>query len=524
MSDEALLLSGGTVIDGTGGPPRRADVLIESGRIARIEPGIEQPGIPQIDVTGKIVCPGFVDIHTHSDLTVLATPLARSKIQQGVTTEIVGNCGLGVAPLVAGADIEAIRRSVSYLDLDPAVNFAWADTSGYLDAVRAARPSLNVGTLTAHIPLHAGVAGFGAEPATPEQLDRMCALLAESFAAGSFGLSTGLVYPPLPFVTETELLRLAETVAAHDRIFTWHVRDYGDQLLESVDQAVRVAERSGARTQVSHLVAVGKRNWGAVATALERIAAARADIGVDVYPYLHGNAPLSQLLPAWATEGGPEQTVERLSDSRIRAEIRREWQDRPVGWDEITISWLPVASELLGRTVAGIAEDSGRSGDDVVLDVLAEFGTAALMVAGGRSRQDLDAVLNHPAAVVASDGLALDPDGSTGSGLPHPRSYGCFPRYLKEFTAAELPAAIRRCTEAPARRMGLTDRGILVPGAIADVVVFTPGEFADTSTFADPHRFAGGLDLVLVGGTVAVRNSAHTGARSGAVITAGETA
>jgi N-acyl-D-aspartate/D-glutamate deacylase len=437
-------------------------------------------------------------------------------VHQGVTTEVVGNCGLGVAPLPGGADVAGIRQAVSYLDLDPAIAWSWSDLGGYLGTVAGRGPGVNVAALVGHLVLHAAVCGFGDRPASATQRDRMRGLLRDALNAGAMGLSTGLVYAPLPYAREDELVALAGEVARAGRIFTWHVRSYDDGLLDSVAQALRVARAAGCRTQISHLAAVGRRNWGSVRRALDEVDAANADglsVGVDIYPYLHGNAPLAQLLPAWAQEGGAAVWTPLVRDPAVRARIREGWRDRPGTWDEITVSWTSRGDgdPALGRT----AEELG--GDEGVLDLLAELGTGVMMTAGGRSEDDLRSVLTHPAAVVASDGLALDPDGVTGAGVPHPRSYGCFPRYLSKY-AVDLVDAIRRCTSAPAQRLGLTDRGVLRAGAPADVVVFDPARIADRATFTAPHQFPDGIDLVLVNGVPAVDRGRHTGARSGRVL------
>ncbi|GAB3472617.1 N-acyl-D-amino-acid deacylase family protein [Actinophytocola sediminis] len=505
----SLALTGGLVVDGTGAPGRIATVLVADGRIAAID-GDPPADARRVDVTGRVVCPGFVDLHTHSDLTLLSDPRALSKVHQGVTTEVVGNCGLGVT----GPRTADLRAAVSYLDLDPAVRWTWRDLPGYLDALTAAGPGLNVATLVGHLVLHAGVCGFTDRPATPAELDTLCGLLADALAGGAVGLSTGLIYAPLPFVRAEELLALAEVTSAAGKIFTWHVRSYEDALVDSVAQAIAVARETGCRTQISHLAAVGRRNWGAVRRALDLVDAANADgcsVGVDSYPYLHGNAPLAQLLPAWAQEGGPGTWVPTMRDPRVRARISDAWQDRPTTWADVTISWTARPSAAVGHTVADLA------GAEAVLDLLAEFGTGVLMTVGGRSEEDLRTVLGHPSAVVASDGLAIDPAGVTGAGLAHPRGYGCFPRYLARY-AENLPDAIRRCTAAPAARIGLTDRGVLRAGAPADIVVFDPTRLTDRATFAQPHQFAAGIDLVLVNGTVTVERGAHTGQRAGHVL------
>lgn len=350
----------------------------------------------------------------------------------------------------------------------------------------------------------------------------MCGLLDDALDAGAAGASTGLVYAPLTFAREEELTALARTVAARDRLFSWHIRDYGDDLLDSVRQVLRVAETTGCRTQISHLLAVGRRNWGKVPRALELIDTARergVDVAADMYPYLAGNAPLSQLLPAWAQIGGETAMRERLTDPAVRDRVRGAWSDLPNEWSDITVSRIPVErAGVTGRTLAELGET------DAALDLLAEFGNAVMMVAGGRSEEDLLAVLRHPATVIGSDGQALDPDGPTGAGVPHPRSYGCYPRLFGEYVrSGRLPLAdtVRKCTGAPAARTGLRDRGELRPGQAADIVVFALDRIADPATYAHPQRYPAGIRAVLVGGDIVVEEGTHRGARTGQVLRAG---
>ena len=249
-----LLITGGRVVDGTGAPEYTADVAIAGGLVEAVGDLAGRPAARVLDASGCVVCPGFVDVHTHSDLTLLSSPSAQSKVRQGVTTEVVGNCGLGVAPVLG--DLAPLRGAAGYLDLDPAVGWHWVDLPGYLDALAAARPSVNVAALVAHIPLRAGVVGFADRAADAGELDRMCGVLGDALDAGAVGASTGLVYAPLTFAREEELTALARTVASRDRVFSWHIRDYGDDLLDSVRQVLRVAEATGCRTQISHLLAV----------------------------------------------------------------------------------------------------------------------------------------------------------------------------------------------------------------------------------------------------------------------------
>lgn len=523
-----LLVRGGDVVDGSGAPARRADVLVRGDRIAAVLDG-GCSGEPRagtvVDATGCVVAPGFVDIHTHSDLTLLSAPTAPSAVRQGVTTVVVGNCGLGTFPVTGGArDLARVRSAVAYLDVDPGVQWSWRDFDGYAAAVSAAQPSVGVGVLVGHLPLHAAVVGYDDRDPSASELAAMGALLDEQLAAGASGLSTGLAYAPLTTVRERELLMLGHVVAAHDGLFAWHLRDYGDELLDAVGQALRVARETRCRTQLSHLVSVGPRNRGRVRRALDLVDAALADgvdVGVDVYPYVFGNCPLSQLLPAWAQEGGAERMRVVVADAAARARIRAEWVDRPIGWDEISLSRVPGTDpRRLGRTVSAVASAQGRDADDVALDLLASHGNDVIITAGGRAESDVRAVLAHPSGVVASDGQALDPAGPTGRGMPHPRSYGCFPRVFGDYVAdggLTLAEAVRKCTSAPAARLGYRDRGLLRAGLRADITVFDPRGIRDCAGYQDPHRFPAGISDVIVAGTPVVRAGEHTGAGPGEV-------
>jgi N-acyl-D-amino-acid deacylase len=518
---DGLVLRGGLLIDGGGAPARRLDVMVRDGVVAEIGPALAADGRTSREVSGSVICPGFVDIHTHSDLTLLSAPRAPSAIQQGITTVVVGNCGLGPSPLSDTADRAAIRSAVSYLDVDAGVTWSWSRTGEYLAALEQARPAVNVAVLVGHVPLRASVCGFAERPADEGEHRAMARLLREALREGAAGVSTGLAYAPLMAADDAELIALATVAAEEDALFSWHIRSYDDDLIESVSQALRVAERTGARTQISHLTAVGARNWPRVREALALVDRARAtglSIGVDIYPYLYGNAPLAQLLPAWAQEGTPAEWQANLAQPGVAQRVLAAWVDRPVPWSEVTVSWTArPRADVVGRTLDELGAERGTDGGTMALDLLAELGTGVMMTAGGRSETELRRVLEHPASVVASDGLALDPDGPTGTGLPHPRSYGCFPRYLARY-AADLPDAIRRCTSAPAQRAGLADRGLVRVGAPADLVVFDPGRLRDEATFTDPHRYPSGIELVLVAGEIVVDAGRHTGRRPGTIL------
>jgi N-acyl-D-aspartate/D-glutamate deacylase len=518
-----LLLRHGRVVDGTGGAPFVADIAISDRRIVSVGRITDSDARKSVDVSGRLVCPGFIDVHSHSDLTLLSNPLAHSKVHQGVTTELVGNCGLGVTGLPISADVSGVRDAVNYLDVDPGVEWSWSDQDSYFSALESAGPSVNVATLVGHVPLRAGEVGFENREATAAELAAMKERLTRCLDAGAFGLSTGLAYAPACFATRDELTELARVVAGRDKLFAWHLSDYGDQLMQAASQAIEIGRQTGCRTQISHLVSVGRRNWGTVTGVLELVDQANAhgaDVAADVYPYTAGNTMLSQLLPPWAREGAEADVCRRLEDEGVRLRILDGWADRSTAWSELVISAAPGEEQLVGASVETIASSRRVDGGVAALDLLHQLGNSVIVTAFGRCDDDVRSVYQHARTLVGSDGLALDPDGPTGRGAPHPRSYGCYPRLFAKYVSPDLPVEriVEMSTGAVARRLGIDDRGVLAEGKLADVVVIDPEKVKDKATYTDPHRYPDGIDLVIVNGCVVIEGGAHTGSRCGRVL------
>jgi N-acyl-D-aspartate/D-glutamate deacylase len=523
-----LVLAGGTVVDGTGSPAARADVGIVGDRIAAVGDLAEAEARRRIDASDRVVCPGFIDAHSHSDLSLLSDGRGLSKIHQGVTTEIVGNCGLGVAPLASPESVTGVREAIFLVDPDASVKWDWHSMADYFERVQAGGVSVNVAALAGHLPIHASVMGYANRPPTSDEIVHMQKLLDAALDEGAVGLSTGLMYAPISYSGVEELIALGEVVARYDRVFAMHMRNYADHLLEAVDEAITVGQASGCRIQASHLAVVGRRNWGKAGQALARIHEARAR-GVraraDIYPYLAGSANLSQLLPGWVHEGGTQAMVERLRNSAERARIRAEWQTSLVQqWDEVLVCWVRAGGDasVVGRAIVDIAAERSTPADATALDLIAEEEGQINMIAFGRSEDDLLAVLRDPETLIGSDGLAVDPTGPSGSGHPHPRYYGCYPRllghYVREQGAMPLESAIRQCTGLVAETFGLVDRGALEVGRAADVVVFDPARVIDQASFLEPQQFPVGIEAVLVNGTLVIDDGHHTGARPGRIL------
>lgn len=525
-----LLLSGGSVIDGSGAPVARADVALRAGRIIAVGPDLagRVEAVATIDATGLTVAPGFVDIHGHSDLSLLSAPNAPSKLLQGVTTEVVGNCGMAVAPLAEGVDLAAFRTALASGDADPAVAWDWTTIAGYRQRLQEVGPAMNVAVLTGHLPLRVSVLGYADRKASTDELNAMQSLLDTALREGAVGFSTGLSLPPMSYSDRTELEALGEVVAAHGSLFTFHMRDYTAGLLDSVEEVLAVARRTGCRVQISHLVVIGRDNWGSVARALELIDRARADgldVAADVYPYIAGSGNLTQLFPDWALEGGKDAQLARLGDPELRGRIVADIRSKRLtgSWDDIIIAGGAFGGlDVVGRSLPEIATAWGTEPERVVADLSERSGMTGVMVAFGRSEGDLVDALRHPAVMIGSDGRGLDPDGPTGVGRPHPRAYGCYPRllgrYVREQGDLGLEEAVRKSTSQPAERFGFHDRGLVAAGMVADLVVFDAAAIIDVATFEDPHRFPVGVSHVVVSGEHVVADGRLTGSRPGVVL------
>jgi N-acyl-D-amino-acid deacylase len=527
----SVLFRGGTVIDGSGRPGRLADVAVDGDRIVAVEPGLRGEAARVIDATGLVVAPGFIDAHSHSDLFYLACPAAESKVRQGCTTEVVGMCSFSPAP-AAPARREVMQRWMGGLGAD--IQIRWEGFAGYLDVLRAARPSINVVPFVGHGALR--LAGLGPEnrPAGPDDLRAMERLLAEALEAGAFGFSTGLVYPPSAYATTDELIALARSMARQGGLYFSHIRGEAAMLLESVAEAIRIGEEGGVGAQVAHVKASGRENWSKIGQALALIDDARkrgVDVSGDVYPYHAGSTKMDNLLPAWVHDGGIARLLERLADRATRRRIVEEclvdgerWRTvamGAIGFDEIQIATCS-RRELEGLHLAALARQSGRAPAEAMMDLLLEERATVAMVAFSQDPGNVERVLAHPAIMIGSDSIGLAAGPGPHPGKPHPRMYGTFPRVLGEYARDRklfsLETAVHKMTGMPAARLGLRDRGLLRPGHVADLAVFDPARVRDEATFADPHRYPTGIPYVVVNGAVVVDDSRFTAAGTGRVL------
>lgn len=523
-----LVLANGRVLDGTGNPWFRADVGVRDGVVVAVGK-MPEDARDTVDVRGAIVCPGFIDGHTHSDLTLAEPSRAEIKLRQGVTTEVVGNCGMTAAPCTPGS-VELLRSYVEPILGRARTPWCWETVAKYLETLAESRPSENVATYVGHNTLRVAAMGFDDRDASTDELGRMAGMLEEALEAGAIGLSCGLMYAPGSYAPSGELRHLGAVLHRYGGVLATHIRGEGGSLLRSVEEVVRVAEEAEVPLQISHLKAAGKSNWGKVGEAMDIVEEARdrgVDVACDVYPYTAGSTSPTTLLPPWALEGGIGCTLDRLNDAESRERVKAELRYEQDGWDNLVAStgWESVyvasvgrssGSGLEGKNLAEVGAARGVDPADAMMDVLLEQEGAVSIVFFHTADADVDRVLSWDKSLVASDSLH-------GQGeKPHPRLYGTFPRvlarYVKEKGAMSLSEAVRKMTSFPARRFKLGRRGTVAPGYAADLVVFDPDTVRDEATYAEPKRFASGISYVFVNGVKCVDAGTYRETRSGKVI------
>lgn len=514
-----LILRGGTVVDGTGAAGFAADVALSGGRISDIGDLSEARAEREVDATGMVVCPGFIDIHTHADVALMARPTHEPKVMQGVTTEVFSNCGLGFAP-VTDAGL-AIQREylLGLFGSDVGVDWKWRTVREFLDHYRG-RIATNAAYLIPHGAVRVSAMGMADRAATSEELGRMTDLIRQGMEEGAFGLSTGLWYSPMSYADPAENTAVCAAVAKYGGFFATHMRDYGDGILDALDESYAMSRESGAPLQVSHLQIGGARNWGRAPEVLAHIENAKAsgiDVAYDAYPYTAGSTLVQAMLPTWATAGGPSAILERLAQPESRGRIVEAMNGADRDWTRHVLCGARSAKwkGYEGETFAQMAEAEGVEIGELVARILVEDELQACFIAHLGDERDLREILKHPAQMIGSDGLHLP-------GKTHPRLFGAFPRllarYVREQGLLTVEEAVWKMTGFPAQRMGFRDRGLLRKGYAADITVFDPATVRDVATFEDPCRYPEGIPYVIVNGKVVVDNGRHTGVLAGEVL------
>ena len=516
-----ILIRNGELIDGTGAPARRADIAIAGDRIADIGDLSLASATMTIEAAGRLVCPGFIDAHSHSDTYILVEPRAVSKIHQGITTEICGNCGASAAPRIGRARLPSDWADKPYPG-------GWRSVAEYRDLLAQVKPATNIVLFIGHNTLRAAVMGYDDRPATADELRRMQDLLAQCLEEGGRGFTTGLIYPPGMFAGTDEIVALAKVAARFNGIYASHMRSEGARLLEAIDETIGIGRDAGIRTQISHLKTSGKSNWHLLDQAFAHIRAAREagiPVAADRYPYTASGTDLDVVFPAWAEEGGRDAILARLRDAPTRARLRADiCASRPDdSWGTIILgsTWHPDLRRFRGHPLTDAARELELEPVDALLTIVEkdELRTSAFFV--GMSEPNMWRILAEPWVMLGTDASLRAPEGPLSSDYPHPRAYGSFPRFLRavlDGRSVPLEECVRKITSLPATQFGLTGRGTLAAGQAADIVVIDPVRLQDNATFLAPHMLASGIDSVIVNGQLTLDQGAFTGKRGGKML------
>ena len=523
-----LLIKGGLVIDGTGSPGVYVDVAVNAGLIVAMGEHLDVQAKEVIDAQGLVVCPGFIDIKTHSDFTLPINPKAESKLRQGVTTEIIGHCGFSVAPCLP----DRVKLLADYLNPSaPWLPFRAMDFGEYLQTFPAT--SVNVGMLVGHNTLRLMSMGMAQRAPSAQEMSHMQEMLLEGLNAGALGMSTGLFTSPGSYAKTDELVALAKTLETHHAAYFTHLRDESNGVMQALEEAIAIGQEAKIHVQVVHFKCSGLDNWGKTTQALERMQQARdegVDIDCDAYPYTAGSNPLKNILPQWVQAGGVQAMLERLGQQDVREKIKHDIErdglnnwGKIESWDAVRISISPNLPHCAGQTIAQLAQQTSTTDMDALCDFLIKDQGATRVLITSISEEDVKNLIRSDQTMVGSDGNCVADYGVVSQGLPHPRFYGTFPRvlgrYVKREQVTTLEHAIHKMTGATARALRLKSRGLLRVGLCADITIFEPEVFLDLSTYEKPHQYPAGHNTsVIVNGVVVIDKSHHTGATPGVVL------
>ncbi len=526
-----LVITSGHIVDGTGSPWYSGDIGIRDGRIAAIGNLSAAARKRTVDAKGKVVAPGFIDMLGQSEATILVDPRLPSKIYQGITTEITGEGG-SAAPL-NDAIIAADRAGYEHYKINP----DWRTFRQYFARLEKQGMGINLASYVGATQVRRMVLGDADVQPTPEQLERMKALVRDAMRDGAVGVSTSLMYAPAPYAKTEEIIALASEASNFGGIYATHMRNESDSVLESIDEAVRIGHEAHIPVEIWHFKVAGKANFGHMPELVARVNKARAegvDVEADTYAYTAWFNSMSAFVPAWAHDGGDAKLIERLKDPTTRARIRKDMETPSKDWDNewdeisssqdvmISVVQNPALKKFQGKRLTEVAKTLNKDPMDALFDLLIEDKAFTECAVFGMSEPDVALALQQPWVSVDNDSSGTSPEGILGEEHPHPRAYGTFPRILRKYVREEkkltLEEAIRKFTALPAQRMRLTDRGVLKLGMWADVVVFDPDTVHDVATFDDPNRLSEGMEYVLINGVPVIENGKMTGALPGKVL------
>ena len=529
-----ILILNGDIVDGANSPRYGGDVGISNGRIETIGALGHAEAARRIDASGHVVAPGFIDVHSHSDVTLFDDPGGESKAYQGVTTEVTGNCSYSPFPAGRGGP-KALQDDIGKALLGDAV-WEWATLDDWAGALESGGISINVAPQVGNSALQIASGAVEDRPATPDELRVMKRLAAEAVEMGAFSLSTGLSVTPSAYATTDEIVALCEAIRPYEGAFyATHARVGNGLHISAIEEAIQIGQRAGVPVQFSHLAITDWRVYGDGPKMVEMLVEAREsglDITYDMYPYTAAGAGFNQLIPLWVQAGTSEEFIARLADPAIRSRVREEVAAGLGGlaprWETWHVAHVHTEGNrhLVGMNVAEIAEERGIEPAEAVLQVMVEENGSVPTLVHNRVESDVRYFMGHELAMIGSDGRAVSPNGPYKDSLPHPRFYGTYPRilgrYVRERPAVlSLENAVHKMTGFPAQRMGMKDRGLVREGLTADLVVFDPDTVIDNATWEEPHQYPGGIPYVFVNGVPVVDEGRHTNARPGRVLRRG---
>jgi N-acyl-D-aspartate/D-glutamate deacylase len=525
-----LVITGGSVLNGEGTPAVAADIGVRDGKIVAIGNLRSAQANRRIDATGLTVAPGFIDMHNHSDYTILVEPKSESMIRQGVTTMILGE-SRSAGPVKPGVNDDARSRS-------DGATVDWTTLGGYFAKLERQHMSTNIASYVGEEQVWTYVKGYVQSPATPAELDAMKKLIAQAMEDGAMGLSTALLEPPSSLATTDNLIELAKVAKQYGGIYSSHIRDEGEGVFRAIDEAIQVGKGAGIPVDILHMKIAHKKLWGRANEIIAMVQKARDDgynVQANVYPYTAGQNNLSSIIPPWAHDGGREKMVARLRDPAARRRMHDEilnglpnWYNHYLatgdGWaGMILVSMQKERNKPFeGKRMSDLIKARGGDPVNVLFDLLIEEDGSVPTVFFHHSEPDMQLILKQPWTSIGSDGTAVNPDGPTGRSHPHPRYYGTFPRvlgrYARDLKVITLPEAVKKMTSMNADKIGIKDRGRIREGQWADITIFDADHVIDRATFENPHQFPVGIEYVIVNGVVTVDREKHTGALAGRVI------
>ncbi len=518
-----VLIKNGFVIDGTGKPMYRADIGIKDEEIVKIGELQNDKGEVEIDAEDKVVCPGFIDVNNHSDTfwRLFLNPDLESLVYQGITTIVGGNCGSSLAPLF---DFETITSIQKWIDLQK-INISWLTMEEFFQVLSKNKLAVNFATLTGHATLRRGILKDEMRSMNPNELVAIEKLLKGALKDGAIGMSTGLIYTHAKLASTEELTELAKVVRKYDGVYATHIRGEENELIEAVNEALTVAKNSGVKLHISHLKAMGEKNWNLFDQALhliEREKETGADVSFDVYPYTNTGSVLYVLLPDWVSDGGRKVMLSRLRNPSIRNKVIQEMRESGFDYSKVEIAISPLDKTLARKKISEIAVSQGKGIEETIVDVLVASDGRVITSMEVLSEENVEKAIQHPLSIIASNGSGYNLHHSESGELVHPRSFGSFPRvlsrYVREKGLISWEEAIKKMTGFPAQKFGIKKRGEIKKGNFADLVVFSQNEIKDLATKENPYQYSQGIDFVLVNGKIVISERKYQGVKNGEVL------